>query len=198
MNKMSSGEGLNILSRHAIGLLVGVLWLYAPQTYASLIGTPARCLDSGLDFECRELLPFVDGGSLEFIQADIFIDLTADQLSVQHSVQHNHTFDGFTATLINLFWFNDPLVGGIIGLELVRSFGVPETLLAGITFTSSTISFSIDGSWEPFGTATWDIIPRHAVVPEPSTLAIFAFGLAGLGFVTRRRRTGVGKTEHAS
>ena len=35
-------------------------------------------------------------------------------------------------------------------------------------------------------------------VPEPSTLAIFLVGLAGLGFVTRRRRTGVGKSKHAS
>ena len=50
-----------------------------------------------------------------------------------------------------------------------------------------------------FGTeGQWVMVAKVATVPEPSTLAIFAFGLAGLGFVTRRRRTGVGKTLHAS
>ena len=48
------------------------------------------------------------------------------------------------------------------------------------------------------GGITLDIQLAAAVIPEPSTLAIFLVGLAGLGFMMRRRRTGVGDTRHAS
>jgi hypothetical protein len=35
-------------------------------------------------------------------------------------------------------------------------------------------------------------------IPEPATLTLFVAGLVGLGFVTRRRRTGVDKPKHAA
>lgn len=38
-----------------------------------------------------------------------------------------------------------------------------------------------------FDNFTWEVDPIFAI-PEPSTLALFAIGLAGLGFMTRRRR----------
>ena len=180
--------------RNLIGALVGLAFFGMTGTVnASLIGT--NVMASGF---LMNPTAAVVGVGTEFTQSDIGIDLTADQLIITHTVDHGHGFSStFTATLSNLFWNNDPSAGEIIGLDIVSANDVPGGLLPSITFTASSITFSIGGTWFSDGQATWDIRTSHAV-PEPSTLAIFAFSLAGLGFVTRRRRTGVGKPRHAS
>ena len=74
------------------------------------------------------------------------------------------------------------------------------------TLANSTWDFGfVGGAILNFNGVGWTVDIQTSVfgeppprVPEPTTLALFVIGLAGLGFMTRRRRTGVGKTRHAS
>ena len=59
----------------------------------------------------------------------------------------------------------------------------------GVTDRFRALSFVPDGSL---------VYAVFTPVPEPSTLAILAVGLAGMAFVACRRRTGVDKSKHAS
>ena len=75
----------------------------------------------------------------------------------------------------------DPgFTGGFFGVASMIAF-----LRAEVSFSGAAARFAFDNL-------------RSVPVPEPSTLAILAVGLAGLGFVTRRRRIGVSKTKPAS
>ena len=82
----------------------------------------------------------------------------------------------------------------VSGLTYYDTFGMDSGHI--LFNTSGAMAGGVGGA-----TSQWlfEIVATHGTpVPEPSTLAIFAFGLAGLAFVTRRRRIGVDKTRHAS
>ena len=96
-----------------------------------------------------------------------------------------------TAAGIEAFIWNN--VSGMRLLEdvLVTDFGLD---LTGWTLTTAQ-GMSADGLvYSGFGTnpngqtEAWIASVRPTAVPEPSTLSLFAFGLAGLRFVGRRRR----------
>ena len=92
---------------------------------------------------------------------------------------------------------------GLIYLNFFDAFD--NALSTSFTLTTTTmvqfyIFDCVGCQFNNSGGMTLDIqlVAELPAVPEPSTLAIFLVGLAGLGFVTRRRRTGVGETMHAS
>ncbi len=64
--------------------------------------------------------------------------------------------------------------------------GVPVWLAGDGTLYE--FGFSSDLLFDQVNLATPLLNPPDVRVPEPATLAIFAFGLVGLGFMTRRRR----------
>lgn len=75
------------------------------------------------------------------------------------------------------------------------SLGVPLTFLAGHTYNFSTPARCCDGDSTTtsgaLGFETWNFgvgdVGDVGDVPEPSTIAVFFLGLAGLGFVRRKK-----------
>jgi|GEM_PF-6951138 len=92
------------------------------------------------------------------------------------------------------------LSSGILGQGVGQSFGIDLTD-SFISFTGLTITTTIDTL--PVGNGPYDIFTFHGgraggfeiipgvsqAVPEPGALAVFGFGLAGLGWVRRRARS---------
>jgi len=92
------------------------------------------------------------------------------------------------------------LSSGILGQGVGQSFGIDLTD-SFISFTGLTITTTIDTL--PVGNGPYDIFTFHGgraggfeiipgvsqAVPEPGALAVFGFGIAGLGWVRRRARS---------
>ena len=72
--------------------------------------------------------------------------------------------------------------GVLAALPFVRIFDDPDLGNIGQYWGSVNCCISKDTSFETFGV----FLVRG--IPEPTSLALFAFGLAGLGFMARRRR----------
>ncbi len=100
------------------------------------------------------------------------------------------TWSGLTGSVFAVHFHNAP--AGVNGAIVISGLGTtsPEIgsiVLSGALFTELLAAgFYINVHTDDFPAG--EIRGQVRQVPEPSTLAIFAFGLAGLGFMTRRRR----------
>lgn len=158
----TSNESIAVIATHRFNFEQSVL-------------TPTTCFDGGAIFQS------VNSGGFNQITGGI-------------------TGVGYTGTVSNLF--SNPLAGAQAFCGASAGFAnnqfVTTTLSGNGVPIGTTIQLGLDGGWDSSVTNTnpnWQLVSIElrgfgptVVIPEPSTYALLATGLLGLGLVARRRR----------
>ena len=120
-----------------------------------------------------------------FGDATATFDVTDSTITFQESGSRGFQpadFNGFVWS--GLVWQDGP--GKIVGFDL--STDLPGLDPARVFFTDDSIGINLQSiTYFDGGTFTLTLVTDHGDIPEPSTLALFAIALGGLGFLTRRR-----------
>ena len=80
----------------------------------------------------------------------------------------------------------NPMAGGIVDVIVTTNISATPQLLFGTNF----VNLAFTGEFAEAGDfLRLDLITSHSQqLPEPATIALFGFGVLGLGFAARRRR----------
>ena len=195
---------MTVFKKIALGFAAGLLALcFAGAAQASLLGQTVTCSSESLfNLSCSSPTATVtDGGTPEFeLQSSsgsaLFgIDVSGD--SVLMTGLTSLAIGGPNLlTLGDLIWVNDP-GATITGITNFLVSGVTEQFVGiGDGLVESDVSFAANSvtidytstDWSDGAFVSFDLVTTHSALPEPATLALFGLGLAGLGFVARRRR----------
>lgn len=171
----------------------------AGAAQASLIGQTVTCSDNGAfaNATCQPASAIVGAGpEFEIFTAVVdgplwSIDLGADSITMTFVGLAVGASDPARVTLGDLFWSNDPTakIVGIANFNAVGVTGISESAIA-VSDNSVAIAYlpSPFTIWNQGNFISFDLVTSHDELPEPATLALFGFGLLGLGFAARRRK----------
>jgi hypothetical protein len=176
-----------LLGLLALGLLVGAKEATAaPISYdftvnGGLSGPLAGVTSSGFFTFDDSIIP-VGGGTV--LQGGLFTDLAFSWNGIAYDESTANTgiltFDA-SGALVPLFYFGNNCVGAVCSISHLTNQWALQMNDEGGYFTYGLPDvFGLQ-----FGPATYS--PRAAVAPEPGTLLLF--GLGGLAFARRRRRS---------
>lgn len=192
-------------------IAVGALMLSVTTTaQASLIGqTGIGCVpvDLGRAYVCNTAQsPVGIGHEFELIATQNTPSFTVDigeDMDGRATVEIMQTFPGFSTqgqftdfefSLTDLIWLfptggNDP-DSEITGLALSVGAGVSGMEDSDLTHTEDSLTINFVGSsWQQQSSILITLGTNHNPIatPEPGALALFGLGLAGLGYLRRRR-----------
>ena len=186
-------------------LILGMIGI----SHAGLIGDTVSCSTDSTSFSCDTTTAVV-GGSNEFtlidsIPDDLFdIDILGTSFAISSLTALGIGTGTETFTLSGLGWLNFPN-GTITGVSLIGVAGVTGLALSDIDFTHDSVTVDLsETSWSRNSRAGVRLAVSHGApqfaplavpnptalaVPEPTTLALFAIGLAGMGFARKKRKS---------
>ena len=189
---------MTMLKKITLAFAAALLALsFSGAAQASLLGQTVTC--TGGSLACKPLAGGVVGAGTEFELVDtIFgqefgvwgIDLGENSISMLNIAGPGSygDFPGFTFTLGDLFWSNDP-TATITGIANFTSDGTTGMDADDVSVAANALTIDYGGSiWQTGSFISFDLVTSHSALPEPATLALFGLGLLGLGVALRRRQ----------
>ena len=187
-----------MLQRLALAATAALLSLgMAGAAQASLIGQTVTCSVNGglIGANCTAPTATVGPGAEFEIRSTVVggrfwsIDLDADSITMA-LVRNGGVTSTSTGQVIlgDLFWSDEPTatIIGIANFTVVGITGVIESSIA-VNDNSIVIGYQ-PAAWARGSFISFDLVTSHSQqLPEPATLALFGFGLLGLGLTARRR-----------
>ena len=186
----------------SMSVLIGLVITLSTSAdaHASLIGQTITCSSSNPGPVPCSAPSNVVGGGVEFLIGrpdrgiGFHVDVGGQSVTVASILPDvTQRIGSNTITLGGLIWSDDPLAV-ILGIANFAAAGVIGASPGMVQTLPNSLIFDLGGTteatWTVGSSVSFDLVTSHppsTTIPEPGTLALFSLGLAGFGYVARRR-----------